>query len=79
MIMGYWHFDYVLNTAKYASAFYGPFRDAPLDSAPKIGDKKDLISMNPANIKEALIEAALISRRCWLFDVKPALAYLDYH
>ena len=44
-------------TAKYASAFYGPFRDA-LDSAPKHGDKKTY-QMNPANIKEAMIEAEL--------------------
>jgi len=44
-------------TAKYASAFYGPFRDA-LDSAPKAGDKKTY-QMNPANIQEALIEADL--------------------
>ncbi len=44
-------------TAKYASAFYGPFRDA-LDSAPKFGDKKTY-QMNPANSQEALIEAEL--------------------
>jgi porphobilinogen synthase len=44
-------------TAKYASAFYGPFRDA-LDSAPKFGDKKTY-QMNPANSKEALLEAEL--------------------
>jgi len=42
-------------TAKYASAFYGPFRDA-LNSAPKFGDKKSY-QMNPANQREALIEA----------------------
>ncbi|NQD72485.1 porphobilinogen synthase, partial [Sphingobacterium shayense] len=44
-------------TAKYASAFYGPFRDA-LNSAPKAGDKKTY-QMNPANSREALIEAQL--------------------
>ncbi|TAG66908.1 MAG: porphobilinogen synthase, partial [Runella slithyformis] len=44
-------------TAKYASAFYGPFRDA-LDSAPRFGDKKTY-QMNPANRREALIEADL--------------------
>src|SRR5690606_31990569 len=44
-------------TAKYASAFYGPFRDA-LNSAPKHGDKKTY-QMNPANQREALIEAEL--------------------
>ena len=44
-------------TAKYASAFYGPFREA-LDSAPKFGDKKTY-QMNPANSREALLEAEL--------------------
>src|SRR5690606_15986963 len=44
-------------TAKYASAFYGPFRDA-LNSAPKSGDKKTY-QMNPANKREALLEADL--------------------
>ena len=63
-------------TAKYASAFYGPFRDA-LDSAPKAGDKKTY-QMNPANKKEALIEAELdtIEGADFLM-VKPALCYLD--
>lgn len=63
-------------TAKYASAFYGPFRDA-LDSAPKFGDKKTY-QMNPANAKEALIEADLdIEEGADMIMVKPALAYLD--
>ena len=63
-------------TAKYASAFYGPFRDA-LDSAPKFGDKKSY-QMNPANQREALIEGALDSQEGADFlMVKPALAYLD--
>ncbi|WP_353127023.1 porphobilinogen synthase [Parapedobacter pyrenivorans] len=63
-------------TAKYASAFYGPFRDA-LNSAPKHGDKKTY-QMNPANQREALIEAELDSREGADFlMVKPALAYLD--
>ena len=44
-------------TAKYASAFYGPFRDA-LSSAPKHGDKKTY-QMNPANKREALLESQL--------------------
>jgi porphobilinogen synthase len=63
-------------TAKYASAFYGPFRDA-LDSAPRHGDKKTY-QMNPANVREALIEAELdaIEGADFLM-VKPALAYLD--
>ncbi|MCI5080420.1 MAG: porphobilinogen synthase [Saprospiraceae bacterium] len=63
-------------TAKYASAFYGPFRDA-LDSAPKAGDKKTY-QMNPANKKEALIEAALDTEEgVDYLMVKPALNYLD--
>ncbi len=63
-------------TAKYASAFYGPFRDA-LDSAPKAGDKKTY-QMNPANKREALIEAELDTLEGADFlMVKPALNYLD--
>ncbi len=63
-------------TAKYASAFYGPFRDA-LDSAPKAGDKKTY-QMNPANQREALIEAELDTEEGADFlMVKPALNYLD--
>lgn len=63
-------------TAKYASAFYGPFRDA-LDSAPKFGDKKTY-QMNPANSKEALLEAELdVLEGADFLMVKPALSYLD--
>jgi len=63
-------------TAKYASAFYNPFRDA-LDSAPKFGDKKTY-QMNPANKNEALIEAELdFVEGADFLMVKPALAYLD--
>ncbi len=63
-------------TAKYASAFYGPFRDA-LDSAPKFGDKKTY-QMDPANVREAIIEADLDEEEGADFlMVKPALAYLD--
>jgi porphobilinogen synthase len=63
-------------TAKYASGFYGPFRDA-LDSAPKFGDKKTY-QMNPANSREALIEADLdVAEGADFLMVKPALAYLD--
>ncbi|GAB3731419.1 porphobilinogen synthase [Spirosoma lituiforme] len=62
--------------AKYASAFYGPFRDA-LESAPKFGDKKTY-QMNPANSREALIEAQLdYEEGADFLMVKPALAYLD--
>jgi porphobilinogen synthase len=63
-------------TAKYASGFYNPFREA-LESAPKFGDKKTY-QMNPANRKEALIEAELDTMEGADFlMVKPALAYLD--
>lgn len=68
-------------TAKYASAFYGPFRDA-LDSAPKEGDDipkdKKTYQMNPANRREALIEGELDTLEGADFlMVKPALHYLD--
>jgi porphobilinogen synthase len=63
-------------TAKYASAFYGPFRDA-LDSSPKFGDKKTY-QMDPANRREALLEAQLdFSEGADYLMVKPALSYLD--
>jgi porphobilinogen synthase len=63
-------------TAKYASAFYGPFRDA-LNSAPKYGDKKTY-QMNPANRREALLEAQLdFEEGADMLMVKPALCYLD--
>jgi len=63
-------------TAKYASAFYGPFRDA-LNSAPKSGDKKTY-QMNPANKREALLEAELdVMEGADMIMVKPALCYLD--
>ncbi len=61
---------------KYASAFYGPFRDA-LDSAPRGGDKKTY-QMNPANVREALREVDLdvAEGADWLM-VKPGMPYLD--
>lgn len=63
-------------SAKYASAYYGPFRDA-LDSAPKFGDKKTY-QMDPANGLEALKEVALdIAEGADMIMVKPALAYMD--
>lgn len=62
--------------AKYASAFYGPFRDA-LGSAPKFGDKKQY-QMNPANVREALLECALDEEEgADLILIKPGLPYLD--
>jgi porphobilinogen synthase len=62
--------------AKYASAFYGPFREA-LDSAPRAGDKKTY-QMDPANAREALRELALDEAEGadWVM-VKPGLPYLD--
>lgn len=63
-------------SAKYASAFYGPFRDA-LDSAPKFGDKKTY-QMDPANSREAVREVLLdVAEGADMVMVKPALAYLD--
>ncbi|BAY29425.1 delta-aminolevulinic acid dehydratase [Nostoc carneum NIES-2107] len=63
-------------SAKYASAYYGPFRDA-LDSAPKFGDKKTY-QMDAANAREAIKEVALdIAEGADIVMVKPALAYLD--
>ncbi|MEM7166929.1 MAG: porphobilinogen synthase [Planctomycetota bacterium] len=63
-------------TAKYASAFYGPFRDA-LDSAPRFGDKKTY-QMDPANVREAIREAELDEDEgADLLMVKPAGPYLD--
>ena len=63
-------------TAKYASAYYGPFRDA-LDSAPKFGDKRTY-QMDPANQGEALLEAELdYAEGADYLMVKPALCYLD--
>ncbi len=63
-------------TAKYASAYYGPFRDA-LGSTPKFGDKKTY-QMDPANGREALRELALDEAEgADMVMVKPALAYLD--
>lgn len=62
--------------AKYASAFYGPFREA-LHSAPKNGDKQNY-QMNPANAREALLECALDEAEgADMLLIKPALAYLD--
>eukprot|EP00270_Netrium_digitus_P012804 TRINITY_DN41_c0_g1_i4.p1 TRINITY_DN41_c0_g1~~TRINITY_DN41_c0_g1_i4.p1 ORF type:complete len:445 (-),score=112.94 TRINITY_DN41_c0_g1_i4:262-1557(-) len=63
-------------TAKYASAFYGPFREA-LDSNPRFGDKKTY-QMNPANYREALIEVEEDEAEgADILMVKPAMPYLD--
>jgi porphobilinogen synthase len=70
------HVSIMSYTAKYASAFYGPFRDA-LGSAPKKGDKKTY-QMNPANRREALRELALDEQEgADMVMIKPALSYLD--
>ena len=62
--------------AKYASAFYGPFRSA-LDSAPRGGDKKTY-QMDPANVREALREVELdVMEGADIVMVKPGLPYLD--
>lgn len=62
--------------AKYASAFYGPFREAA-DSAPQFGDRKTY-QMDPANVREALREVRMdIEEGADIVMVKPALAYLD--
>jgi porphobilinogen synthase len=73
---GYSDVSILAYTAKYASAFYGPFRDA-LDSAPRFGDKKTY-QMDPANVREALREVELDEQEgADIVMVKPAGAYLD--
>ena len=75
-INGFTNVSIMSYSAKYASAFYGPFRDA-LNSAPKSGDKKTY-QMNPANKREALLEAELdFMEGADMLMVKPALCYLD--
>jgi porphobilinogen synthase len=62
--------------AKYASAFYGPFREAA-ESAPRFGDRRSY-QLDPANADEALVEVGLdIEEGADIVMVKPALAYLD--
>ncbi len=73
---GYTECSILAYTAKYASGFYGPFREA-LDSAPKSGDKKTY-QMDPANAREALRELALDEAEgADMVMVKPAGPYLD--
>lgn len=73
---GYQNVGILAYSAKYASAFYDPFRDA-LDSAPKSGDKKTY-QMDPMNAREALREARLdVEEGADILMIKPALAYLD--
>ncbi len=73
---GYTRTGILSYSAKYASCFYGPFRDA-LDSAPGFGDKKTY-QMDPANRKEAIKEAVDdVEEGADIVMVKPAMAYLD--
>jgi porphobilinogen synthase len=73
---GFQHIPILAYTAKYASAFYGPFREAA-DSTPQFGDRR-AYQMDPANVREALREAEQdIAEGADIIMVKPALAYLD--
>ncbi|MBT6500420.1 MAG: porphobilinogen synthase [Deltaproteobacteria bacterium] len=73
---GFTHVGILAYSAKFASAYYGPFREA-LESAPKHGDKKTY-QMDPANVKEAIREAVLdIDEGADMVMVKPGLPYLD--
>lgn len=75
-VAGYENLPILSYAVKYASSFYGPFRDAA-EGAPKFGDRKSH-QMDPANVREALREAALdIEEGADVLMVKPALAYLD--
>jgi len=70
------HVSIMSYAAKYASAYYGPFREA-VNSAPQFGDRKTY-QMDPANSREALREVELdIAEGADIIMVKPALAYLD--
>ena len=73
---GYEHLPIMSYAVKYASAFYGPFRDAA-QGAPTFGDRRTH-QMDPGNVREALREAALdVEEGADFLMVKPALAYLD--
>lgn len=73
---GFAHIPIVAYAAKYASAFYGPFRDAA-QSAPAFGDRRSH-QLNPANAREAEMEVMLdIEEGADIIMIKPALAYLD--
>jgi porphobilinogen synthase len=73
---GFEHTPILSYSVKYASAFYGPFRDAA-ESPPQFGDRKTH-QMDPANVREALRETALdVAEGADMLMVKPALPYLD--
>jgi porphobilinogen synthase len=75
-VAGYENTAILSYSVKYASAFYGPFRDAA-ESPPQFGDRKTH-QMDPANVREALRETALdIEEGADMLMVKPALSYLD--
>jgi porphobilinogen synthase len=73
---GFAHIPVLSYAVKYASAFYGPFREAA-DSAPQFGDRRSY-QMDPPNVREALREAALdVEQGADMLMVKPAMPYLD--
>lgn len=73
---GYSHISIMSYAVKYASGYYGPFRDA-VDSTPQFGDRRSY-QMDPANAREALKETALdMAEGMDIVIVKPGLAYLD--
>jgi porphobilinogen synthase len=73
---GFTHLPIMAYSAKFASAFYGPFREAA-ESAPQFGDRRSY-QMDPANAREALLEVELdLAEGADMVMVKPALAYLD--
>ncbi len=73
---GFWHIPIMSYSSKFASAFYGPFRDVA-ESAPSFGDRKSY-QMNPANRREAILESLEDEKEgADILMVKPALAYLD--
>ena len=73
---GFEHIPIISYAVKYASSYYGPFRDAA-ESAPQFGDRRTY-QMDPANSREAVKEALLdIAEGADMIMVKPALAYLD--
>lgn len=73
---GYQHIPILSYAVKYASSYYGPFREAA-QSAPQFGDRKTY-QMDPANVREALREAeADVAQGADMLMVKPALAYMD--
>ena len=75
-VAGFAHLPIMAYAAKFASAFYGPFRDAA-ESTPQFGDRRSY-QMDPANAEEALREVALdIEEGADIVMVKPALPYLD--